>query len=152
MTPSNERLICRRGDFVCSPVATLGIMAILLLLSSGVPLFAQTAATGALKGVVTDPSSSLVSDVSIKVISKTTGQARTANTEANGVYMVPLLPPGEYSVEASAKGFKLVQIQTVEIHVTETTTMDIRLQVGTISETVNVQDIGELVQTNSSSL
>src|SRR5690348_2936483 len=110
-------------------------IAFCLLLWSDKSLVAQTAATGALKGAITDPSASVVPGVSIKVTSHATGQARTATTQGNGTYLVPLLPPGEYSVEASAKGFKSMVIDTIAIHVTETATLDIRLQVGAVSET-----------------
>jgi hypothetical protein len=122
-----------------------------LLLWSGL-LFAQTAATGALKGMIIDPSASVVPGVSVKVTSNSTGQTRTTLTQSNGSYLLPLLPPGDYRVEASGKGFKSVVIENISIHVTETATLDIRLQVGAVSETVTVQDVGELVQTNSSAL
>lgn len=115
-------------------------------------LFAQTAATGALKGTVTDPSGRVVPGVTIKVTSMTTGQTRTAITQNNGSYLVPLLSLDDYRLETSAKGFKSVAFQNIAIHVTETATLDIRLQVGTFAETVTVQAIPELVQTNSSAL
>ncbi len=115
-------------------------------------LFAQTAATGALKGTVTDPSGSVVPGVTMKVTSNETGQTRTAITQSNGTYLVPLLPLGEYRLETSAKGFKTVTFQNIPIHVTETALLDIHLQVGAITETVTVNDVPELVQTNSSAL
>ena len=71
-------------------------------------LFAQTAATGALKGTVTDPSGRVVPGVTIKVTSMTTGQTRTAITQNNGSYLVPLLSLDDYRLETSAKGFKSV--------------------------------------------
>ncbi len=115
-------------------------------------LFAQTAATGALKGTVTDPSGSVVPGVTMKVTSNETGQTRTAITQSNGTYLVPLLPLGEYRLETSAKGFKTVTFQNIPIHVTETALLDVHLQVGAITETVTVNDVPELVQTNSSAL
>src|SRR5207302_6285632 len=115
-------------------------------------LLAQTAATGALKGTVTDPSGSVVPGVTIKVTSNETGQSRTAITQGNGTYLVPLLPLGEYRLETSAKGFKSETFQNLPIHVTETALLDIHLQVGAIAETVTVNDAPELVQTNSSAL
>jgi hypothetical protein len=138
--------------FSCrKPAFAVQVMFLCLLFWSNRSL-AQSAATGALKGTITDPSASVVPDVSVKVTSYNTGQARTASTQGNGSYLLPLLPPGEYKVEASAKGFKSVIIENVAIHVTETSTLDIRLQVGSVAETIDVQDLGELVQTNSSAL
>jgi hypothetical protein len=123
----------------------------LLLWPAGL-VVAQTAATGALKGVVTDASASVVPGVSVKVISHATGETRTAVTQNNGNYLVPYLEPGDYKVEASAKGFKSLAIEKIEIHVTETAALDLRLRVGAISETVTVRDIPELLQTDSSAL
>src|SRR6266446_7943587 len=131
-----------------------GIHAFLCCLLFGftAALLAQTAATGALKGTVTDPSGSVVPGVAIKVTSNETGQSRTAITQGNGTYLVPLLPLGEYRLETSAKGFKSETFQNLPIHVTETALLDIHLQVGAIAETVTVNDAPELVQTNSSAL
>jgi len=123
-----------------------------LLLWSGKSAVAQTAATGGLKGVVTDPSASVIPGASVKIISYATGQTRTAVTQSNGSYLLPYLEPGEYRVEVSAKGFKSLAIEKIEIHVTETAALDPRLQVGAISETVTVRDIPELVETDSSAL
>ena len=55
---------------------------------------AQTAATGALKGIVTDPSGSVISGATITINSLAMGHSRTATTQSNGSYLVPLLPPG----------------------------------------------------------
>src|SRR3981081_932720 len=95
-------------------------------------VFAQTAATGALKGTITDPSGSVVPGVTIKVTSNETAQTRTAITQSNGSYLVPLLPLGEYRLETSAKGFKSVTFQNIAIHVTATALLDIHLQVGSV--------------------
>lgn len=122
------------------------------LLCFGSLLSAQTAATGALKGVVTDPSGSVIPGVQVTVTSTATGQKRSVTTQSNGGYVVPLLPPGEYSVDASAKGFKSMLVKAVSIHVTETATADLRLEVGAVTEIVSVEDVAELVQTNSSAL
>jgi len=123
-----------------------------LLLWPGKILVAQTAATGALKGVVADPSGSVVSGASVKVTSYATGQERTVVTQSNGSYLVPYLEPGNYKLEVSSKGFKTLAIEKVEIHVTEVAALDLRLQVGAISETITVRDVPELLQTDSSAL
>jgi len=123
-----------------------------LFLWPGKILVAQTAATGALKGVVADPSGSVVSGASVKVTSYATGQERTVVTQSNGSYLVPYLEPGNYKLEVSARGFKTLAIEKVEIHVTEVAALDLRLQVGAISETITVRDVPELLQTDSSAL
>src|SRR5215467_2986481 len=141
-----------RGNYSYRKPAVVVPVVFLCLSLWCIPSGAQTAATGGLKGTITDPSASVVPSVSVKVISRTTGQARTVRTQGNGSYLVPLLPPGDYKVEASANGFKSLVIESVAIHVTETATLDIRLEIGTVAETITVADVGELVETTSSAL
>lgn len=144
--------LANRRRLGCSQSALVRMLCFTLLLCFGTLLPAQTADTGALKGVITDPSGSLLPGVTIRVTSDATGVASTAVTQSNGSYLVPLLSPGEYRVETSAKGFKSTRFDRVAIHVTETAALNIRLQLGAITETVEVQAIPELVQTNSSAL
>jgi Carboxypeptidase regulatory-like domain len=113
---------------------------------------AQTAETGAINGTVTDPSGRVVPGVTIRVISAATGQTREAITQSNGSYLAALLPPGRYSVEASTTNFKKATFPSVEIHVTETATLDIKLEVGSVTETVTVQSTATQLDTTSSAL
>jgi len=119
---------------------------------NGKSLFAQTAATGALRGSLSDPSGGVLPGVSIKVTSTTTGETRTALTQGNGAYLIPLLSPGAYRVEASSKNFKTAVFEDVRVDVTETETLDIRLQIGSITETVTVKAEPPQLETTSSAL
>ncbi|HZW96667.1 MAG TPA: carboxypeptidase-like regulatory domain-containing protein, partial [Candidatus Eremiobacteraceae bacterium] len=123
-----------------------------VLLGISHELFAQTAATGALRGTVTDPSGGVLPGVTIKVTSATTGQTRTAVTQANGAYLVPFLPVAVYRVEASNKGFKTAVFEKVEVDVTETKVVDVHLEVGSFTETVTVEAQLVQIETNSSAL
>src|SRR5437588_12237219 len=76
---------------------------------------AQTAQTGAVSGQVTDPSGSVLPGVTVKVTSNSTGQVREASTQGNGRYLVPLLPPGQYKVEAGQQGFKTATVEQVRV-------------------------------------
>ncbi|MGH9846548.1 MAG: carboxypeptidase-like regulatory domain-containing protein, partial [Blastocatellia bacterium] len=98
----------------------------------------QTASTGALSGTVTDPAGAVVTNVQIKVTNEATGEMRTARTRGDGNYAVPLLPPGAYRVEAAAAGFKNVVRTNLRVNVTETATLDIKLEVGVAGETVTI--------------
>jgi hypothetical protein len=94
------------GEFVVAGskrLAKLHLLLFILLFGFSGVLFAQTAATGALRGTVTDPSGSVVPGVTVKVTSNETGQTRTAVTQNNGTYLVPLLPLGAYRLETAAK-------------------------------------------------
>src|ERR1700723_1643308 len=83
---------------------------------------AQTAATGALSGTVTDPSGAVVPNVAVALTNIGTGQVRTDTTGGDGSYRIGLLAPGEYKVQFSAAGFRAADYPSVTITVTETAT------------------------------
>src|SRR5580658_8448379 len=95
---------------------------------------AQTAGTGALSGTVTDPSGSSISGAQVKVTSESSGEVRTVATNNIGVFNVPLLLPGAYRVEVIQPGFRTATVPHVQIIVTETNSLTIRLEVGQVSE------------------
>jgi hypothetical protein len=125
---------------------------VLLFTIACVLLNAQTAGTGALTGTITDSSGAVIPNVQVVLTSSETGQARTANTNAAGVYYFSLLPPGAYRVRISATGFRSVDIPNIQIAVTETPVLDRALDVGTQAESVLVEANVQTVQTASSTL
>ncbi len=153
-TPPDLAVPTRRG-WTCLNFTRTVCALIMWITLAGVtaPLcWAQTAATGALGGTVTDSAGAVVPGVEIKVTSETTGETRTVTSRADGTYVVPLLPPGSYRVEAEGKGFKRGTRSGVRIEVTETATLDVRLEVGAADETVTVNADAAVVQTESSAL
>ena len=106
----------------------LVVASLLLLLVPS--LIAQTAATGALMGTVTDPTGAVVPNVTVTVTNSDTGQARTVTTDAAGTFKFGLLPPGGYRVKFEASGFTTIEVPSVTITVTETNVLDRRLQGG----------------------
>src|SRR5260370_1969696 len=115
-------------------------------------LLAQTGSTGAITGTVTDPAGSLVPLAEIKVTNSSSGDLRTTASTNNGDYLVALLPPGSYRVEISKPGFKLSSYPNITVNVTETQTLNVRLEVGAVSEQVTVASDAELLQTTSAAL
>jgi hypothetical protein len=116
------------------------------------PLAAQTASTGALSGVVTDPSGASVPKAEVKVTSVATGETRTVQTQADGMFVVPLLPPGDFRVTVTARGFDTVILNDVRVNVSETTRLPVGLRVQSVSGTVEVSASPEMVQTDTSAL
>ena len=113
---------------------------------------AQTAGTGALSGVVSDPRGGTVAGAKIVVTSQATRASRTVVSDAHGVFLVSALLPELYSVEVSKDGFKILTARDVRINVTETTALDLHLEIGQISEVVVVQGYTQQLQTESSAL
>jgi len=115
-------------------------------------LHAQTAQTGALTGVATDPSGGVLPGVSVNVTNSSTGQTRSTVTQGNGRFLVPLLAPGTYKVEASREGFKTASFDGVRINITETATLNLLLQIGSVKEVVEIEAQPMQLDTTSSSL
>jgi Carboxypeptidase regulatory-like domain/TonB-dependent Receptor Plug Domain/TonB dependent receptor len=131
----------------------MAIASALCIASLVTPLcYAQTAATGAINGTITDPSHAVVTGASIKVTSLATGETRTAATGANGSYTVPLLPPGLYTVAVSAQGFKSASHPAVPVNVTETAAVNFQLEVGASNQSVTVTGNAAQLNTENSSL
>jgi hypothetical protein len=132
--------------FLCATLVALFLLAMPAISA------AQTAGTGALSGTVTDQSGSSVGGAQVKVTSEASGEVRTVTTNATGYFVVPLLLPGTYRVEVSQTGFRSVNVPHVNITVTETNALTIRLEVGQIAETVVVEAQVAQLQTESSTL
>jgi hypothetical protein len=118
----------------------LGIKAMLVLLGVGffVGVNAQTATVGNLSGTVRDPSGAAVPKADVEVKDERTGASRTAHANDDGHYVVPSLPAGLYTVSTSPQGFKTTVASGVEVHVGENKILNLDVQVGQVSETVNV--------------
>jgi Carboxypeptidase regulatory-like domain len=108
--------------------------------------FAQSASTGALAGTVTDPSGGVIAGATVTVTNLATGQTRTASTNSSGSYQLSLLPPSNYSVRFEAPGFKTVEVPSVVIDVTETPTLNRKLEIGPPSQKVTVEATSNSIQ------
>jgi len=113
---------------------------------------AQTANTGAIAGTVTDAAGAVVPQADVKVTNLGTGETRSVASLSSGAYSVPLLPPGNYRVDISKSGFKLLTFANVTVIVTETETLNAQLAVGAVTEQVTVESEAEQLQTASSAL
>jgi hypothetical protein len=131
----------------------LTLLAVCLLLSwVRQPGLAQSASSGAVSGTVTDPANAVVVGATITATNQATGEKRTVGSGATGGYLLPFLPPGTYSIEASAKGFKQANYRDVRVVITETVKLDIRLAVGAVQDVVTVEGRATQLQTESTSL
>lgn len=130
---------------------TMAVLAFTLLVS-GPRTSAQTASTGALAGIVTDPSGAVVPGATIRMINTATGDTHNFVSQSNGSYLAPFLPPGSYRVEASKNGFNTVTFAGISVAVAETSTLNVKLQIGEASQTVTVTTEAQLLQTQSQAL
>ncbi len=101
--------------------------------------YAQSAGSGAITGTVTDPQGGAIAGATVTITSLDTNQLRTATTGSAGDYKFSLLPPGNYSLRFVAPGFKTSQVASVKVNVTETATANASLEIGAVTQTVNVE-------------
>lgn len=104
-----------------------------------------------LTGRVTDPSSASVPRAEVIATNVETNGETVAQSDERGDYTVPLLRPGRYHVTVTAPGFKQYIREGVSLSVGQAATLDIRLEVGEISERVTVSAEVPLLETANSS-
>jgi len=120
------------------PIAILALAALLLL---PLPVCAQTD-RATLEGTVTDSSGAIIAGATVKITAVATLLTRQKTSNASGDYRFPGIAIGFYTIEVSSVGFKTKLIEDVELQVGETHTTDIRLEVGTVDERVEVRASG----------
>ena len=84
----------------------------------------------AINGTVTDPAGAVVPGASAEVKSDATGLHRKALTNESGVFEIPGLPVGDYSMTISKTGFRSTTVSGIDLRYGETRTVDTRLEVG----------------------
>ena len=97
---------------------------------------AQT--SSAIGGQVKDPQGNLVPGAKITLTNLATGATRTQTSNSTGNYSFELLPPGDYKVEAEAKGFRKSVVNNVHALVAKAVDLDLHLQVGAANEEITV--------------
>jgi Carboxypeptidase regulatory-like domain/TonB-dependent Receptor Plug Domain/TonB dependent receptor len=101
------------------------------------PTFAQTS-MGRISGTVSDASNASITDAKVTIINVDTRAARTAATDSNGSYTVTNLPIGNYTLEVAKQGFKTASHSGVLLSADARVTVDFKLEVGNLQQTVEV--------------
>jgi len=125
------------------------LFALFLLVTGGA--FAQSD-TARLTGVVTDGTGAAIPASRVTVINEATGGERSAATNESGRYTVPNLPPGSYTVTVEAPGFKKFVTTNNRLDANLVATVDAQLQIGEITETIEVTAEVGAVQSETATL
>ena len=120
-----------------------------LMLPSGL---AQAPGTGAIAGILSDPSGAVISNARVVIVSEETNLSRPLTTGVDGSFRATLLPPGDYSVQVAEAGFKPATVKSIHVSVTETAVVNITLQVGSTAVAIEVSGTPELAQTQTATL
>ncbi len=123
-----------------------GAAAVLLALAS-LPVLNGQGATGSLGGLVLDPAGAAVPAVTITARQAATGQTYETVSTAAGLYVFPSMVTGEYEVTAEASGFKKVSLSPIVIRTATRLALDLNLELGDVTETVEVTGTAPLLET-----
>src|SRR5882724_825149 len=123
---------------------------ILITLSASI-LLAQSG-TSTISGAINDPTGSPIPSAKVKIVNEQTGSSTDQETNDAGLYRAGSLVSGVYRIEIEASGFEKVVRRPVTLEVGQVIALDLVLQVGHASETVNVTEAAPLVESQSSNV
>ena len=121
-----------------------------LLCLAALPALAQEF-RATISGHVFDASGGAVPSTKIQVTSAATNEVTTATSDSAGAYTIPLLRPGNYKMTATAPGFKQFVRDNVVLEAARTLGIDITLEVGNVTDTVEVTASAAVLETQSAS-
>jgi hypothetical protein len=124
---------------------------LLVILAAAVAAFAQSS-TSTLDGLVKDPQGALIPNAQVTVVNAATLQSIAAVTDDKGHWAVPSLSAGRYSVTMSSPGFKKSTAVDVKMDAGIPATVNVTLEVGAVSDTVEVTGGAEVLQTTSATV
>ncbi|MGH9465741.1 MAG: carboxypeptidase-like regulatory domain-containing protein [Terriglobales bacterium] len=106
------------------------------------PLRAQTASSGTIIGVITDPSGAAVPGAPVTLLDQATQQMRATISNGSGRYSFVGVAPGTYTVTAQARGFQKSQQANLAVEVGKSYAINMRLAIGAVTQTVEVHETG----------
>lgn len=131
----------------------LGIGLLLILLAKSVPvLMAQAVAIATVTGRVVDPAGAIVPGVEVSLTSNETGALHRAVTNSDGLYTLPSLPVGSYTLQMVGQGFQTYVQKGLVLQVNDNVQINVALTVGEVTERVEVQADAATVQTQQTNV
>jgi Carboxypeptidase regulatory-like domain len=116
------------------------------------PPKASAQATGTISGYVTDPSGAAVPQAEVTAMLVEQGSTSTTQSNAQGFYNFPTVKPGTYSFTVTKSGFKKLTRTGVSLTVNQNVRLDLNLELGSVSQSVNVSGQAPLVDTTSATM
>jgi carboxypeptidase family protein len=109
-------------------------------------------ATAELTGTILDSSGAAIGGANIRATNVATNVSRETTSDNTGNYRIPLLPPGDYTVSVEAPGFRKLVQTGITLQINQQARLDLTMQVGQVSETLEVTGQAPLLESESSSL
>src|SRR5581483_7638014 len=126
---------------LCPPISAVVLYA---------SLVGRQVGTSTITGRVTDATGATVPNVSVTIVQIATNFRFPSTTNSDGLYRVPSLQPGLYTVTFEASGFKKAVQENIDLHTGDTKAVDAVLEVGNVSESVEVKATTQLLETETS--
>jgi len=114
------------------------VIAMIVVGAGPAPAFAQGNPTGAIRGEVRDPDGLPLPGVTVTAASSALQGRRDAVTSSNGDFIIPFLPPGDYTVTFELGGFR-TETRTIGVAIAEAQPMRIRMELAAVTENVTVE-------------
>lgn len=127
----------------------VGLTVVLAL--SVAPAFGQTV-TGGVNGIITDPAGATVPNATVVLENVGTKVATTSQTNDNGYFVFVNIQPGAYTLRVEAQGFKMARRALFNVGVNQTLTQNLTLEVGEITQSIDVAAEAEQLQQATSEL
>jgi hypothetical protein len=129
---------------------TLGLSVLGFFLGTILPVAAQVQTNTEISGTVSDTQGAMVPGASVSLRNQDTGEVQKTTSNGAGSYAFLSIPPGTYTVTASHVGFKAAEVTNRVAQVAEPAQVDLKLEVGQVSQTVSVSAAGaELIDTTT---
>ena len=122
------------------PLVVLATLLSLVVVLAPISLRAQSATTGLISGVVSDPSGAVVTGAQVTLVQHGTNAEQTTVTDSVGRYVFPAVTPDDYTLKFSATGFAGTVVNDVHVEVLKAYTINMALKVGASTETVTVTE------------
>jgi hypothetical protein len=131
--------------------ATFGVVfaCVVLILA---PVVVAQETNGIIQGTIADAAGAVMVGATVSVVNDSTAYTRSVTTAVDGSYAFTELAPGHYHLKVTKEGFKTQTQQDVELHAASTVVLNVKLAVGSVSETVIVEANPIAVETTSDTL
>lgn len=125
---------------------------LLTFITSLLTVLGSQSFTGTVSGTVRDASGAVAPSATLTLVNVNTNETRSQQSKEDGGYLFALIPPGEYRLEAELAGFKKFVRSNVTVQVQQSSVIDVQLEVGAATESVQVTAETPLLQPTTSSL
>src|SRR5215208_5978941 len=108
--------------------------------------------SGEISGVVTDPSGAPMPGVTIPLTNQSTNAVRELQTNESGLYVMPAIQPGVYTLKATLSGFRTLERKDITVQVGSASRIPLTLEVGQLTEVVEITGGAPLLQSSNSAV